>query len=187
MRIVLIHGFNVKDGGASTVDRLAPYLIKAGHFCDMDEADYGWIGLLGVRLRKHAAVRRIAHAIETADVIISHSNGANYETKALKLHQRHKPRYQIIRLSPALNSKEPVPTNVDRGTVFFSRSDFWVWLSGFLPAHPWGRQGQHGYTGTDTRIDNRDFSDLIKGHSDWFSDENIEFIAKEIILTLEQP
>ena len=186
MKIVLIHGFNVRDGGSSTVDRLAPYLIKAGHHCDIDEADYGWLGLIGVRLRKHAAVRRISKAIEKADVIISHSNGSNYETKALKLHQTHPERYTIIRLSPALNSKATIPSNVKRGVVMHTRSDFIVWLAGWMPAHPWGRQGWQGYTGDNPCIENRDFSDLVNGHSDWFSDENVEFIAKEILRIMEE-
>ena len=186
MRIVLIHGFNVRDGGASTVDRLAPFLIKAGHYCDIDEADYGWFGLLAVRLRKHSAVRRISNALDKAQVIISHSNGSNYESKALRLHERHDQQYRVIRLSPALNSKARLPDNVTTALVMFSRSDFWTWVAGFLPFHPWGQMGWHGYRGSDPRIENMDCSDLIEGHSDWFSDQNIEFIANEIILQLEQ-
>ena len=184
-KVILVHGFNVRDGGKGTVDKLAPYLIKAGYYCDIDEADYGFLGLLAVRLRKFSAVRRIATALDTADVVITHSNGANFANKALKLREFHDQRYKVVSLSPALNSKARVPKNVEKGFVYYTRNDFWVWVSGFIPFHPWGRQGWHGYRGDDPRVVNRDCSDLIKSHSDWFADENIEFIADEIILSLE--
>jgi hypothetical protein len=32
---------------------------------------------------------------------------------------------------------------------------------------------------------NRDFTDIVKGHSDWFSTDNAKFIAGTIILALE--
>jgi len=191
MKIVLIHGFNVRDGGKNTIDKLAPYLEAAGHEVERDEADYGHFGLFMVRLRKHSAVRRIVKALETADVVVDHSNGANYENKALELLHHHARRYQVIRLSPALNRKTSAAANVTACTVFHTRTDFWVWLSGFLPLHPWGRQGQLGYKGADERMHNRDFSDLVKGHSDYFKDENVEFVAKEVLLeiaaTQEEP
>ena len=184
-RIVLIHGFNVKDGGAKTIDRLAPYLIEAGYFCDIDEADYGFFNLLAVRFRKHSAIRRIVKALENADVVISHSNGGNYENKALKLLEHHDRKYRVIRISPALNSKARIPDNIETGHVFYTRTDFWVWISAILPWHPWGRQGWKGYTGKDTRIKNWEFTDIVRGHSDWFADENIKIIAGEVIHALE--
>lgn len=185
MKIVLVHGFNVRDGGENTVDRLAPFLVKAGHMVEKDSADYGYFSLWMVRLRKHSAVLRIAKALEGADAVVSHSNGCNYEDKALKLLEHRGKTYKVIRLSPALNSKQRVPVNVSKGWVFFTKTDFWVWVSGLLPWHPWGRMGQKGYTGMDGQLVNRDFSDMIKKHSDWFTDANVEFIAKEIILALE--
>lgn len=185
MKIVLIHGFNVKDGGENTVDKLAPYLIKAGHYVEIDEADYGYYKLWMVRFRKHSAVCRIARALETADAVVDHSNGANYEYMALKLLQHQDRKFKVVRLSPALNRRTAAPDNVTKCTVFFTRSDFWVWLSGLLPTHPWGQQGIFGYKGNDQRMRNWDMTDLVKGHSGYFSDENIEFIAKEVLLALE--
>ena len=187
MKCVLIHGFNVKDGGARTVDKLAPYLIEAGHEVDLDEADYGYYSLLAVRFRKHRAVMRIAQAIQDADIVISHSNGGNYEDKALKTLEHRDKTYRVIRISPALNAKQRVPENIERGWVFFTRTDKWVWLSGLLRFHSWGRMGQKGFQGDDRRLENRDYSELIKGHSDWFADENIQFIADEVILALSKP
>jgi len=185
MKIVLIHGFNVKDGGANTVDRLAPGLIKAGHYCEMDEADYGFFNLWKVRFRKHSAIVRIAKACETADVVIDHSNGANFENKALKLLDHHDKEYIVIRLSPALNRKTSAANNVVHCSVFHTKTDFWVWLSGFIPFHPWGRQGQFGYKGSDIRMENRDVTDIIRKHSDYFKDENVDRVVKEILHIME--
>lgn len=186
MRIVLIHGFNVRDGGAQTIDKLRPYLEQAGHEVECDAADYGFFGLWAVRFRKHGAVLRIANALKKADAVIDHSNGANFEHKALSLIEQHGGHYKVVRLSPALNRSTAAAANVDHCTVFYTRTDFWVWVSGFLRFHPWGRQGQRGYQGTDTRMRNRDMSDLIQGHSDYFRDENVEFIANEVLIALER-
>ena len=186
MKIVLVHGFNVKDGGANTVDKLAPFLIKAGHYVEIDEADYGYYKLAAVRLRKHSAVLRIAKALENADAVVSHSNGANFVNKALKLLAHRDRKYQEVRLSPAINRSTAAADNVTRCTVFHTLTDFWVWMSGFLIFHPWGRQGQKGYKGDDQRMRNWDMTDVVKKHSDYFTDENAEFIAKEVLNALEQ-
>jgi len=182
MRVVLVHGFNVKDGGANTVDKLAPYLITHGITPDTDEADYGYFSLLMVRLRKHSAILRIAKALEHSDAVVTHSNGANYAMKALRL--VHKEGIKVVHLSPACNSNTPFPKAVERGWVFFTHSDFWVWLSGFLPFHPWGQMGWRGYTGEDPRIENVDFTDVVNGHSGWFEGQNPEYFAAEIALKL---
>ena len=180
-KILLIHGFNVKDGGANTVDKLAPYLEAAGHEVDKDEADYGYYSLTMVRLQKHKAIARIAGALESADVVISHSNGANYAHKALNLLARRDRSYQEIRLSPALNRKTGISDNVSRCAVFHTKTDMAVRVSSYLPCHPWGRQGAYGYEGKDPRITNIDGTDVIKGHSDWFKPEYIEWVAQEIL------
>jgi hypothetical protein len=187
VKIVLIHGFNVRDGGARSIDKLAPLLEAAGHTVDKDEADYGWLGLLSVRIRKYSAVRRIMLALEYADVVISHSNGANYENMALKLlDQRHSRKYKVIRISPALNPKTGVPRNVLFAGVWHTRADWIAGLSGLLLFHPWGRQGMSGYDGTDWRIRNFDYTDLIAGHSDWFENGNVSIIAQDILQFIER-
>ena len=35
MKFVLVHGFNVKNKGATTVDRLAPFITGAGYEVDV--------------------------------------------------------------------------------------------------------------------------------------------------------
>ena len=185
MRIVLVHGFNVKDGGAGSIDRLAPHLEKRGHEVECDEADYGYYDLIKVRFAKYSAVRRILGALNRADAVVTHSNGANYATKALNLFFGQ--RVQVIHLSPALNSDTKVPSNISRGWVFFTKTDWTVWISSLLIGHAWGRMGQRGYTGGDPRITNIDHTDLVKFHSDWFNDDNVEIIAAEIDSLLRKP
>jgi len=183
-KIVLVHGFNVRDGGASTVDKLAPYLEAAGHEVETDEADYGYYSLLKVRLKKHSAVLRIAGALEDADVIISHSNGSNYANKALKLLSRRRRYYREIRLSPALNRK--TSTHASKCWVFHTKTDWAVRISSFIPFHPWGRQGAYGYKNGDTRMENIDCTDIIKRHSDWFIPGNAEWTAKFILDLIDE-
>lgn len=185
MRIVLVHGFNVRDGGAKTVDRLAPYLHDAGHEVDIDDADYGPFSLWDVRFRKHKAVVRIARALESADAVVSHSNGANYEHKALRL-LPPEPKKRVVRLSPAVDVNTGVAPCVNYGHVFHTRTDLAVWASRLLLFHPWGQQGRKGYLGNDRRVRNIDFSDIVKGHSDWFNDDNVEFVARAILRALEE-
>ncbi len=181
----MIHGFNVRDGGENTIDRLAPYLEGAGHHVDRDGADYGYYSLLKVRLNKHSAVLRIAEALENADVVISHSNGANYAYKALKLFDHRPQRFIEIRLSPALNRGTDAAKSVDKCFVYHTRTDMAVRLSSYLPWHPWGRQGAFGYKGDDPRMQNLDRSDIIRKHSDWFKGKNTRWIAREILELIE--
>jgi len=173
MKIVTVHGFNVRDGGARTVDKLAPFIEKLGWIADIDDADYGYVDLLSVRLFKrkkhHQTILKLAQAFTDCDVIITHSNGAYYTTQALHLIKTQK---TVIHISPALNSKTPPPKAVLRQLVLFTPHDGWVKLASYLPAHPWGRMGARGYQGDSEKV--MSIMDAnVHGHSDWFSDTHI--------------
>lgn len=176
-RVVLVHGFNVTDGGRDTIDRLAPLLARSGYIVDTDGADYGYFGLLAIRFfggkRKRAVLDRLMRAFVRADVIITHSNGANFATQALN---RFGPGYMesklVIHISPALNKKTRVPQAVKRMLVMHTPHDLPVWLSSLLLFHPWGKMGKVGYKGKDDRVENREFPQ-VKGHSDWFQPSGI--------------
>ena len=174
MRVVLVHGFNVHDYGARSVDMLAPGLFECGYVVDKDEADYGWFGLLGVRFRKANAIERIACAIRKADAVITHSNGANFAHKAIELTEQNnefkrgqRPLY-VVHVSPALNRDAELPKSVTRCLVLHNKKDMAVQVARFLLFHPWGDMGAHGPTSPDPRYDSEDCSDFIKGHSAWF-------------------
>jgi hypothetical protein len=182
MHIVLVHGFNIHDGGRSTIDKMAKYLRSHGHTCDTDAADYGWHDLIRVRFFHRKAVRRIAAAIMQADVVITHSNGANYVTKALK--KTKHPRI-VIHMSPALNKKTKIPAAVSEQHVFHTRHDKPTAAARFMLAHPWGNMGKVGYQGHDNRNTNHDYTDRVSAHSNWFTNINSSYFAGVINKLLE--
>ena len=173
MKFVLVHGFNVRDGGEHTVDRLAPFIRDAGHTVDLDEGDYGFFNIWMVRLfktwKKSRVLYRLAKAFEAADVIITHSNGANFTTQALDLlPEEHNNNIRVIHISPALDSDTKIPQAVNAQLVLHTPHDGWVKLSSWIPFfHPWGRMGAVGYKGTDNRNHNVEVA-AVKTHSGWF-------------------
>ena len=176
-KIILVHGFSVRDGGKKTIDQLSPFIRDAGHVVDLDEGDYGYFNLWMIRLfksyLKSRVIYRLAKAFETADVIITHSNGANFTTQALDLLlPEMNNKIIVIHISPAINSKTPIPQAVKAQMVQHTPHDFWVKLASYLPFHPWGRMGASGYKGTDNRNTNRINRD-VKGHSDWFKVQHV--------------
>lgn len=183
MRFVLVHGFNVRDGGERSIDQLAGPLRDAGHEVDTDEADYGYFGLLGVRFfrgkRRQRVIERLVGAFEKADCIITHSNGANF-TQQAAAHMTMSSGLHVVHLSPALNmDTEPAPA-IERQLVYHTMRDGWVRISRILPWHPWGAMGAYGYQGDDPRVRNRARPD-VRGHSDWFRDEHVAALAEEVI------
>ena len=175
MKIVLVHGFNVKDGGRNTVDKLIPFIRSAGHVVDKDEGDYGFFNIWMIRLfksyLKSRVLYRLARAFETADVIITHSNGAHFTTQALDMMgAEYNNTKVVIHISPALNAKTPIPNAVKGMRILYTKHDFWVKLSSFIPWHPWGRMGAVGYKGKDNKgssVSNH----AVKKHSNWFTDK----------------
>ncbi len=172
-RIVLVHGFNVRDGGERTVDQLAPLIIHEGYQVDKDEADYGYFSIWMIRLfRSRTRARmlyRLAEAFKRADVIITHSNGGYFTSEALDmLPAEYNGTKVVIHISPAMNRDTPIPLAVKAQLVLFTKHDGWVRLSSYIPFFPWGRMGARGYSGEDNRNENQaDHS--IPGHSDWFA------------------
>lgn len=183
MKIVLIHGFNVKDNGAGSVDKLKPYLQarfpKA--FIDTDSADYGWHFLLKVHFfyMFGKTIKRIAEALKDADVVITHSNGANYCMKALK--RINNMDLKIIHLSPALDKGYRFNwRKFDVAHIFHTLKDKTVRISKYIPFSPWGNMGQVGAKSRLVSVLNHDWTKHINGHSDWFKDQHIEKVAQSI-------
>lgn len=177
MKFVLVHGFNVKDGGRHTVDMLAPYIITAGHKVDLDEGDYGFFNIWMVRFKRSRTRQRVLHklakAFETADVIITHSNGANFATQALDMMgTEFNNKVMVIHISPALDRDTEIPNAVKNQLVLYTPHDKAVRLSSWLLFHPWGRMGAKGYSGNDNRNTNLEVP-AVKGHSSWFKLEHV--------------
>ena len=177
MKFVLVHGFNVRDGGRGTTDQLAPFILDAGHTVDLDEGDYGFFNIWMVRFRKSRTRQRVLHrlakAFETADVIITHSNGANFTTQALDMmgHEYNNKKL-VIHISPALDRDTEIPNAVHHQLVLHTPHDKAVRLSSWLLWHPWGRMGAKGYNGSDNRNTNLKVS-AVKNHSAWFSVKHV--------------
>ncbi len=172
MRYVLIHGFKLRDGGASTTDRLVPFILEAGDVVDSDEADYGYWSLWKIiafkgRARKDV-LKRIAAAVEKADVVIGHSNGVNFGLQALNaLPKKYKDTKIAIWISGAVACRAEVPEAVKAQLVLYTPHDKWVKMSSYIPFNRWGRQGARGYLGKSTQNLNQMVAS-IKEHSEWF-------------------
>jgi len=178
MKIVTVHGFNVRDKGRDTVDQLLPYALDAGFDIDVDGADYGYFNLFMIRLTKtrqrNLVIQRIAEAAEKADVIITHSNGANFATQALdRLPARYNNSKILIHYSPALDRDTPIPNAVKGQLVLYTPHDGWVRLSSLIPFdNPWGSMGAKGYNGGNTKNTNI-MDKRILCHSCWFHVKHI--------------
>lgn len=178
MRVVTVHGFNVRDKGAGTTDRLHDFIIAQGWEHNNDEADYGFFNLIAIRAfqmkQRLDVIERLVGAFEKADIIITHSNGAFFTTQALHcLPKQYRRSKIVIHISPALDADTPIPDAVHSQLVLCTKHDGWVRLSSYLFCHPWGRMGAIGYTDGDSRNTNI-LDNTIKGHSKWFNKANVE-------------
>jgi len=183
----LVHGFNVKDSGKKTTDKLAPFLQSAGY--RVVELDYFWTGLMGVRLcnKKIAnVIAQMSHLAEGKVFAFGHSNGCAILQAASQFGAQF---HQLVFINPALNRKAIVGRNVQYIHVWHSPSDRAVSISKFLPKHIWGNMGAVGYQGPDPRFFNYDKEDSglwtgphgksysSKSHSDVFNKENLGYFA----------
>ncbi len=172
MKVVLVHGFNVRDGGKHSIDQLEPFIKETGHVVDVDEGDYGYFNIWMIRFSRSKTRRRVIHRLantfESADVIITHSNGANFTHQALDLlAPSHNNTKLVIHISPALDTDAEIPQATKHQLVMHTPHDKAVKASSWLWFHPWGRMGAKGYTGSDNRNTNHK-DKTVKGHSHWF-------------------
>ncbi len=181
MKIVLVHGFNVRDGGANSIDKFAFELRQLGYTVDIDEADYGYFSLLKIYFgSKREVVRRLMGAFKDADIIITHSNGANFANKALnEMPSRFDGNQVLVHFSPALNRRTKIPYSITHQFVYHTRKDWIIRLSTWLPMLPWGRMGAMGYKGKGPNT-NLDYTTVMKGHSNWFKGANAVNFPRDI-------
>lgn len=179
MDFVLAHGFNVKDGGKNTIDRLKKPLIDDGH--KIQEADSGYNFLGRVRLCNRNYAEIIAGMTTEGSVGIGHSNGCALLIDAAR---RGAGFSKLILINPALDRDTELPPEIDECLVIANRTDSVVTTSRFLLWHPWGDMGRVGYTGTDKRYTTI-FSDDwgMEDHSGVFDD--IPTLLEQIYKFLE--
>ena len=194
---LLIHGFNVFDGGRATVGKLRPFLANAGVPYIMFE--YGYLGVIGTYAKNKKLAARVAEACHTAHFAghevyaFGHSNGCAILDYAARLHNA--PIHKSVYINPALDKDKVLGDNVKSLDVWHSPSDKPVRFSKYLPLHPWGEMGSTGYQGVaDPRITNynkeTDFDFISKEHSDMFRLELLPFfgpLVTSTALELKEP
>lgn len=147
-RIFLVHGFNVKDAGQGTVERLKPYLgneelIPSGF-------SYGWLGLMGVYFLNPKSIRQLVAQVREGDVAVAHSNGCVVAHEAALMGA---PFQSMVLINPALRSDARIADNVNV-LVLHNDGDhavkFGALLRRLLPWAPlgdpdWGDMGAKGH------------------------------------------
>jgi hypothetical protein len=186
-RAILVHGFNVHDGGKRTVGTLRPYLERAGY--DVRIFSYGWMGLVSVRLFNARFAQMMADLSNSDDLMIGHSNGCCLIHLAA---QRRAPFRRVVYINPALDRAAPLAPQVGALDVWHSPSDKPVSWARFLPDHPWGDMGAWGYQGRhDPRIRNFNkesgFAQTSsREHSDVFTGERLRYFGPLIVQRIQE-
>lgn len=181
---ILIHGFNVWDGGRATVGKLRPFFGTLGVPYVM--VSYGWLGLIRTRLKNKRIARRVAQAAKAAKaggsrvIVVGHSNGCAIAHLAARLYGA--PIDVAVYINPALEPTTPRPNTIRKLQVWHSPSDRPVrWARFLLPssARPWGAMGAVGSTIEDPSVVNINkqvgYRVSSRAHSDLFDIEQIGY------------
>lgn len=181
-RVILLHGFNVKDDGAGSILKLAPFLEAAGF--RVKRFRYGFFFLLRVRFLVERFARVLADMSEPGDIVIGHSNGC---LMAMIAAEHGATFAQMVFINPALDNDTPLPPHVGHLTIWHSPSDWVVRVARLLFAHRWGDMGAVGYRGkADARItsinkENAYEQATSSEHSDVFAEPQLSFFGPEIV------
>jgi len=168
-RVILVHGFNVSDGGRGTTGQLSRLMEKTGLF-EVIEFSTGWRGLLGVRISNKRRAQQLASKIKPNDIVIGHSDGCNLADQALhELSSLHPSKVGCVYFNPALDRDTALAPIASKCLVFHTDSDKIVWLSRWLAFHPWGEMGMKGYRATkpclhDSRYRNISYESIGHNH-----------------------
>lgn len=169
----LIHGFNVKDGGASTIDRLLPYIREQSQESDIiTQLDYGWFGLWSVMFHNKDVAKdlkaqqsKLVHSqaceaytttegVFTRDYsqqyVIAHSNGCAILVEAAKRGAIFK---RVLLINPALPCDTIFPSTIGEVLVVYTKHDTptnaakWgnrIPFLCLLVPNAWGAMGKYG-------------------------------------------
>lgn len=182
-RVILLHGFNVFDGGAGTVGKLTPFFEKAGF--RVKPMRYGWRGLGGVWFLNATFSGILADLAEPGDIVVGHSNGCAIAAGAFAKGAEFS---QLVFINPALDADHVFPASPSLRAVhvWHSPSDKPVALAKWIPGHAWGDMGAVGYRGpTDARVTsyNKENGYRVSSskHSDIFEPAKLDFFAPLIV------
>lgn len=177
----ILHGFNIKDGGEKTTDKLVALVREMGY--EPIQFDYGWLGLLGARIFSDNIAHLLTNLSSNGDIAIGHSNGCNIINKAIRYGAQFE---RLLYVSPALDNNTELGAQVLECTVLHTKRDWVVQLASILPWHPWGNMGRVGYRGEDNRYKNIDCTNWAAGHSDYFSEQNLGRLCYFTIRALDE-
>lgn len=145
--VILKHGFN-SNNGKESLDKLIPALEAAG--LEVIDDDYGWNGLLMVKLFNARYARNLAKLIDAHKgrtiILLGHSNGCDIIWRTLQTTRAK----AAIFINPALDN-DKVPRLVDSFSVYFNPNDVAVWWANKIPYVVWGDMGRVGCTVNDLR------------------------------------
>lgn len=195
MIAILIHGFNVRDGGRATVGKLRPFFARRQIPYVM--VNYGWFGIGRTYIKNRKIAGQVALACEAAQrvgekvAVVGHSNGCAIAHCAAERFGAQIDK--LVYINPALEKDTPLPESVNSLDVWHSPGDHAVKLSKWLPQHPWGEMGATGYQGPeDQRIVNYNKQDdprysyiCSSGHSDVFDVDKLPFFGPIIVSRAE--
>lgn len=178
MRAILVHGFNVTDGGAGSTDKLRDSLEARGY--EVIEHDTKWsrsllFNLLSVRFGNRKRAEVLAQDIKEGDLLIGHSNGCCLIAMACWLLAQLSDTIgvKVVMLNPALDKDAPLSKAISQALVFHTKSDKVVLSSKILLGHKWGECGKVGYHGVSSdRVTNVSYESIGlqgMGHSGVFS------------------
>jgi len=188
MIAILVHGYNVWDGGRATIGKLRPFLAQHGIPYIM--VNYGHFGIGETYTKNKKIAKQIAKATLSAKIAeqevicFGHSNGCAILDLAAKKYGAIASKFVYV--NPALDADKIRPRSVSKLDVWHSPSDKPVKWARFLPHHPWGDMGATGYDGiVDKHTTNfnkeTDFALSSKEHSDVFGVELLPYFAGKII------
>lgn len=180
MNAYLVHGFNVSDHGAGSIDTMAPYFEEAG--LTIKQVDYRRALLARVRLCSKAEAQMLAGLVEPGSVGIGHSHGCALLHMACEFGAPFK---ELIYINPALNKNALRAPQVEWRHVWHSPSDVPVRAAALLFKHIWGKMGAVGYQGPqdDFTINydkENDYDISSDEHSDVFQGAKRKFFGPEI-------
>lgn len=194
MRVHLIHGFNVSDGGAGSVGNLRDYLDRRG--IDYVLHDYGWVGPFLLRLRNRKTVEELMHQIQDGDVLVGHSNGCAVCWKLIEAGAKPS---AVVTIQPALRRDTLWPSHV-KVLNLWNPSDYavragrlWSDLVSILTPgrHYWGAAGHYGYTSNQPHVEqwcttDEKFTVPTGGHSDALRHPHVGYWGPRITRWIDQ-
>jgi len=197
--VILIHGFNVSDGGEDTVGKLKKFYLQHPNTTVRSftyQSQPGIIrDLLMTRFCNDDLAEDLANMItkkyEMFDniIVVGHSNGAAIAHLASRMLVAPVHVDKYVYIQPALKAHLPRSESVSAIDIYHNRSDRVVGLSKWLfwraSARPWGEMGSVGYIGPEDphtlSLDTENSYEPASGHSGIFEENKILFWGPLIV------